>query len=171
MEMKDRIKKIRKELDLTQQTFADKIGSKRNTVAKYETGDTSPSTAVVSLICKTFNVNENWLRTGEGQMFMETPDDTLGKLKQEYSLDDFSYGLICEYLKLDEKKRDVVRQYFHDVLSHEETDDYDIDIDAEVEGFRQQLLLEKKAREKSLVSSDGSLQDSENIKNVSGGNG
>ena len=102
---------------------------------------------------------------------METPDDTLGKLKQEYSLDDFSYGLICEYLKLDEKKRDVVRQYFHDVLSHEETDDYEIDIDAEVEGFRQQLLLEKKAREKSSASSDGSLQDSENIKNVSGGNG
>lgn len=171
MEMKDRIKKIRKDKDLTQQAFADKIGVKRNTVASYETGKSNLSDGAISLICKTFNVNENWLRTGEGQMFMETPDDTLGKLKQEYSLDDFSYGLICEYLKLDEKKRDVVRQYFHDVLSHEETDDYEIDIDAEVEEYKRQLLLEKKAREKSSASSDYGLQENENIKNVSGGNG
>jgi len=169
--MNERIKKLRKELSLTQQAFADKIGLKQNTIALIESGKRNTSDQSIFAICREFNVNESWLRTGEGQMFVETPDDTLGKLKQEYSLDDFSYGLICEYLKLDEKKRDVVRQYFHDVLSHEETDDYEIDIDAEVEEYKRQLLLEKKAREKSSASSDGSLQDSENIKNVSGSNG
>ena len=69
--MNERIKKLRKELDLTQQEFADRIGSKRNTIAKYESGDNSPSAAVVSLICRTFNVNEAWLRTGEGEMFLQ----------------------------------------------------------------------------------------------------
>ena len=48
--MNERLKRLRKTLDLTQQDFADKIGSKRNTVAKYETGTNVPSTAVISSI-------------------------------------------------------------------------------------------------------------------------
>lgn len=67
--MKDRLKKLRKELDLTQQAFADKIGMKQNTIAQYEMGRTTPSDAIVFSICREFNVNENWLRTGEGEMF------------------------------------------------------------------------------------------------------
>lgn len=68
--MKDRIKKIRKELDLTQQGFADRLNVGRNNIAGYETGKRSPSDAVISLICKEFNINENWLRTGQGDMFI-----------------------------------------------------------------------------------------------------
>lgn len=67
--MKDRIKKIRRELDLTQQEFADRIGIKRGGVANYETGRNEPVDSVISLICREFNVSENWLRTGEGEMF------------------------------------------------------------------------------------------------------
>lgn len=68
--MNERLKKLRKALDLTQQEFADRIGSKRNTVAKYETEANTPSAAVVSLICREFNVNEDWLRNGVGDMFL-----------------------------------------------------------------------------------------------------
>ena len=50
--LKDRLKKIRKELDLTQQAFADKLGVKRNNIAGYETGSRCPSDAVISLICR-----------------------------------------------------------------------------------------------------------------------
>ena len=70
--MSERLKKLRKALDLTQQEFADRIGSKRNTVAKYETEANTPSAAVVSLICREFNVNEDWLRNGVGDMFLPT---------------------------------------------------------------------------------------------------
>ena len=69
--MKDRIKKLRKELDLTQQEFADRLGTARNNIAGYETGKRSPSDAVISLICTKFNVNESWLRDGTGEMFVE----------------------------------------------------------------------------------------------------
>ena len=69
--MKERIKKLRKEKHLTQQEFADKIGISRNNVATYEIGRNNPSEAVISLICRTFNVNETWLRTGEGEMFSQ----------------------------------------------------------------------------------------------------
>lgn len=68
--MKERIKKLRKTLDLTQQEFADKIGVKQNTVAQYEIGRNIPIDSVVFLICKEFNVREEWLRTGEGDMFL-----------------------------------------------------------------------------------------------------
>lgn len=68
--MHERLKKLRKALDLTQQEFADRIGSKRNTIAKYEIEANTPSAAVISLICREFNVNEDWLRNGNGEMFL-----------------------------------------------------------------------------------------------------
>lgn len=68
--MNERLKKLRKALDLTQQEFATRVGSKRNTIAKYETNTNLPSAAVISLICREFNVNEEWLRTGYGDMFL-----------------------------------------------------------------------------------------------------
>lgn len=71
MKLKDRLKKIRKELDLTQQAFADKLGVKRNNIAGYEIGSRCPSDAVISLICREFNINETWLREGTGEMFIE----------------------------------------------------------------------------------------------------
>ena len=67
--MKDRIKKLRKELGLTQQEFADKLGVARNNIAGYESGKNSLSDAAISLICTKCNVNESWLRTGEGNIF------------------------------------------------------------------------------------------------------
>ena len=67
--MNERLKKLRKTLDLTQQEFADKLGIKRNTVAQYEIGRNEPIDAVILSICREFNVNEEWLRTGKGEMF------------------------------------------------------------------------------------------------------
>ena len=74
--MNGRLRKLRKALDHTQQDFADRIGSKRNTVAKYETGDNAPSAAVIHSICREFNVNEEWLRTGAGDMFLPVDRNT-----------------------------------------------------------------------------------------------
>lgn len=73
--MNERIKKIRKTLGLTQQEFADVIGIKRNTFSQYEIGRNEPIDAVINLICREFDVNENWLRTGEGEMFIEKSKD------------------------------------------------------------------------------------------------
>lgn len=76
--MTERLKELRKHLRLTQQEFANKLGISRNTFASYEAGNNSPSDAVVKLICKEFHVNEDWLRTGEGEMFLQMdPEDEL----------------------------------------------------------------------------------------------
>lgn len=73
--MNTRIKELRKALGLTQQEFADKIGSVQNTITGYETGRRVPSNQVITLLCREFNVNETWLRTGEGAMFKEVSRD------------------------------------------------------------------------------------------------
>ena len=73
--MTERIKALRKTLGLTQQKFADKIGVKQNTVAQYEIGRNPPTDTVVTLICREFDVNEAWLRTGDGPMFVEKSRD------------------------------------------------------------------------------------------------
>ena len=69
--MNNRIKEIRKALALNQQEFGRRIGVRQGTVAGYETGSRTPLDAVVNSICREFNVSEDWLRTGEGEMFSQ----------------------------------------------------------------------------------------------------
>ncbi len=68
--MNNRIKVLRTELGLTQQEFADRLGIKRGGISNYEIGRNEPSDSVMSLICREFDVNEEWLRTGIGDMFL-----------------------------------------------------------------------------------------------------
>lgn len=68
--MNERLKELRKSLNLTQQAFADRIGIARGNIGAYEVGKNAPSDAVISLICKEFNVNEEWMRYGTGDMFV-----------------------------------------------------------------------------------------------------
>lgn len=72
--MNERIRKIRKVLDLTQQEFAERIGMKRNSIALIESGRNTSDQTIFS-ICREFNVNETWLRTGEGEMFRVLPEE------------------------------------------------------------------------------------------------
>lgn len=82
--MNERIRKIRNALNLTQQEFADKIKVKRNTVATYEMGRSIPSDSAIALICKEFNVNEEWLRNGIGEMFKSrTKEQEIGAFVSE----------------------------------------------------------------------------------------
>lgn len=111
MLLKDRIKKIRKELDLTQQKFADKLGIKRNTIAMYEMGKTSPSDQTIKSISREFSVNEEWLRTGIGEMFQTSPNEILDALADKYGLSYGDYILIEKFVNLNEEKREAVVDY------------------------------------------------------------
>jgi HTH-type transcriptional regulator/antitoxin PezA len=73
--MNERLRKLRKSLDMTQQNFGARISVKGNTVAQWESGRNEPSDSAISLICREFNVNEDWLRTGNGEMFVKDSSD------------------------------------------------------------------------------------------------
>lgn len=66
----NRIKEVRKAAGLTQAEFGERLGIKGNTITCYEKGIREPSEAIILAICREFNVREQWLRTGEGEMFV-----------------------------------------------------------------------------------------------------
>lgn len=73
--MNTRIKKLRRELDMTQEKFGAEIGVKGNTVAQWESGRNDPPDSSIVSICREFGVSEHWLRTGEGEMFVQISRD------------------------------------------------------------------------------------------------
>lgn len=75
MSVGSRIKELRNSLDLTQQKFADRLGIQRGIIGKYEVDVSAPSDAVISLICRVFNVREAWLRDGTGEMLEQLTED------------------------------------------------------------------------------------------------
>lgn len=112
--MKERIKKLRKALSMTQQQFAARIGVKQNTVATYEIGRNDPNDTVVTLICREFNVREEWLRSGEGDMFNPEPQTNYDVLKGAYPhLIPEMFALADEILKLPEAQQKAVMDFFH----------------------------------------------------------
>ena len=109
--MNERLKELRKTLNLTQQAFADRLGVKRNTVATYETGKSNPSDAAVLLICREFKVSEIWLRYGTGEMFIPEPENELESLKERYSLSQAECSLIDFFVNMNEKDRKTVLDF------------------------------------------------------------
>lgn len=75
MSVGSRIKELRNSLDLTQQKFADRLGIQRGAIANYELERNVPIDAVISLICREFNVREAWLRDGTGDMLEQLTED------------------------------------------------------------------------------------------------
>ena len=72
--MQERIRELRKDLNLTKAAFGERIAVKPNTITNYETGLRIPSDSVIRSICREFNVSERWLREGDGEMFLPQDD-------------------------------------------------------------------------------------------------
>lgn len=106
--MKDRLKEIRKNHNKgkTQDMFADFLGIPKQNISSYEIGRRTPSDAVIQLICEKCNVNEEWLRTGKGEMLNPvTKNDEISKLFGDViknNESDFKHRLINALAKLDE---------------------------------------------------------------------
>ena len=111
-----RIKELRKKFNLTQQEFCERIGVKRNTIAKYETERGEPIDAVISLICREFDVNEQWLRTGDGDMFAAKPFD-LGAYIERRGVSELESEILKAYFDLDPDIRQEFLKHFRKRLS------------------------------------------------------
>ena len=122
--MGERIKELRKSLKMTQQEFADRLNIQRGSIASYETGRISPSNAAISLICKELNVSEDWLRNGEGDMFIPITRDEeiasfIGGVQADVD-DTFKKRLIAVLAKLDEKEWDLLEKMAEDIVNAKE---------------------------------------------------
>lgn len=125
-EIGKRIKALRKREKLTQTEFGEKIGVKGNTVTGYENGTRRPSEAVINYICLIFNVDQTWLRTGEGNDDVAyLPDsgqlDCLSKIRLEFNCNDLEMKFLTAYFGLKEKERDafceLLKKMFPEAIS------------------------------------------------------
>ena len=79
--IQERVKALRKHFDLSQAEFGKQLGVSRDVISNLEYGRVAVSDLIINMICAKFGVNEQWLRTGEGEMFPPmTTDMKVAKL-------------------------------------------------------------------------------------------
>lgn len=103
--MNERIKELRKTLGLSGEKFGESLGLTKMAISNIENGRYNVTDQTIKFICLSYNVNENWLRTGDGSMFNQSCDGFFSDLKKQYSLTDFQINLIKNYLDLTDKER------------------------------------------------------------------
>lgn len=103
----DRIKDVRKCLGLTQEKFGEAVGMKKSSLSTTENGVNAVSNQLRTAVCREFHVREEWLRTGEGEMFEErTPDQAIIDFAADLvNVDDaaFKKRLISALARMDEQ--------------------------------------------------------------------
>lgn len=114
--MKDRIREVREHFGLSMEKFGSRIGIGKASISLLESGKNNPSIQTIALICREFGVNEQWLRTGEGEMFEQTRASVLDRLSTEYDLSREQRSVIEAFLDLDPQERDVILKYVHNVF-------------------------------------------------------
>ena len=89
MNIYERIKMIRKDNGLSQTAFGSKLGASRDMISNIELGRVEPNGVIINLICSTFNVNKEWMMTGEGEIYhISKEDDEMSKAIADISLSD-----------------------------------------------------------------------------------
>lgn len=169
MEINDRIKELRKKyLKLTQEKFGKELGVSRDVIYNVEANRLArpeQKEPIYKLICEKFNVNENWLKYGEGEIFVQ--DDT-------FSLDDYlelkkatnlEKEIVKAYFSLPENMRqDIINHFKEYFLNEDKKDDKekeyseiinpnaltDDEIEKELEAYRLELEAERRVKTSSV---------------------
>lgn len=114
MEDGQRVRELRKRLGLTLEKFGKPLGVGKTAISKIENGERGLTDQMILAICREFNVDENWLRTGEGEMFkklnrqQELAQLTATLFKEEE--DSFKSRLIMALAQLNEEEWELLEE-------------------------------------------------------------
>lgn len=114
LSIEDRVLLIREKKELSQEEFGERIGVTKSTISLIERKLRNPSERVIRDICREFNVNEDWLRNGAGEMFIEVPEEAefeAAAAELSKNNDVLAMQAVIQYWKLDEASREAVRKY------------------------------------------------------------
>lgn len=167
-EIAKRVIRLRKTLNLSQKGLGDAIGLSNSGISNIENGIRNVTDQHIKLLVSTFNVNEHWLRTGEGEMFEKNDDTIISELVKEYQLDDLEKKILEHYLQLNEADREVIKNYMlslaKNLTEQPETaatteptpeEDSDDEIEAELKIYRQELVAEKRGKTSLALQKQG----------------
>ncbi|MBO5341968.1 MAG: helix-turn-helix transcriptional regulator [Lachnospiraceae bacterium] len=116
--MKERIKKLRKTLDLNQTEFAEKLNITQAHESSMEKGKREPTDRTISDICREFNVNEEWLRSGTGDMFKEMTEQDIIKQKIDNQLkdgDEFTKNVLYQIASLTPEEWKAIEEFIYKI--------------------------------------------------------
>lgn len=122
--MNERVKELRKALNLSQDEFGKRLGLTRGAITNIELNKTELKPLLFDLICREFGVNEEWLRTGEGEMFLpitrdEEIEEFIGRLLHDES-DSFRKRLISVLAKLTEDEWKILEKKARQLVAEDE---------------------------------------------------
>lgn len=116
MEMHERIKFLRNDMRLTQEAFGNRLAVSRDMVNNLERGRVDIKEHIIKLICAEFSVNEDWLRSGSGSIFIEPDTFSLDTFVKNHGMTDFELDIVKAYFELDPEIRNAVVSHFRNRL-------------------------------------------------------
>lgn len=109
--MHERLRDLRKALGLTQSELGEKVGIGGSAISKIEKGDRGLTETLLRAICREFNVNEEWLRHGSGEMFSQHSADLVEQMARQYGLGLYGEQLLATYLQLSDADKKAVERF------------------------------------------------------------
>lgn len=116
--MNNRIKELRSILNISQEELATAIGLSKSGVSNIECGNRKVNDKHIRMLEMTYNVNPDWVRTGEGNMFLLRDTSPLSDLKKKYNLSEIETQLVERYLSLSPSDRNAFTQILLKMTSH-----------------------------------------------------
>ena len=155
MTIGERIKILRKELGLTLEKLGEKLGVTKSSLSMIENGKANPGEQTIILVCREFNVNEEWLRNGTGEMFNSSSgSQALDELRKEFNLDDFSIKLIKAFSELTDKQRASVKNLIENLGDIMETGENEKTIEELEAEYEKELGFAPSTKSSALNTTD-----------------
>ncbi|KHD14374.1 helix-turn-helix domain-containing protein [Clostridium butyricum] len=157
--MNERIKEIRKYYKLSQEEMGKKLGVTKATISRIEKGINNITDQMFKSVCREFNIDENWFRNGSGNMLVESDTFSLDDYIKSKGATQLELDLIKSYFEIPEDLRNSLMNHFknnilkqmkntEEAATTEDTSS-SINIDYEVESYRQELEAEQKEKTSS----------------------
>ena len=144
--LNERVRHLRKDvLDMSQRQFADALGMAQTSISALESPGGGVSERFIKTVCTMFNVNENWLRTGEGPIYNEGEAFSLDRWAKEHGATELELEIVKVYFELDPSIRRAVMDHFKAHFANA------VDPD-EAEALKQDFLRQRKAEAASSAT-------------------
>ncbi len=121
--LRNKILKDENNKKYSQEKFAKSLGVSKGVINNIERNDAPVKEHIIKLICKTFNVNEEWLRNGTEPIFIKEEDDLIDLIQKELSLSPLAKKIVISYLKLNKEDRKVFENFFENLINEIINDD------------------------------------------------